>query len=59
MIADIHRSIWYSEIVSAVKKPALLRILRLVAFTVNFQPTLVSPIMIGKLTGGLVGFALE
>ena len=28
------------------------------AFTVNFQPTLVSSIMIGKLTGGLCGFAL-
>lgn len=28
------------------------------AFTVNFQPTLVSSIIIGKLTGGLCGFAL-
>ena len=28
------------------------------AFTVNFQPTLVSSIMVGKLTGGLGGFAL-
>ena len=28
------------------------------AFTANFQPTLVLPIMVGKLTGGLCGFAL-
>ena len=28
------------------------------AFTVNFQPTLVSPILIGKLTVGLCSFAL-
>ena len=28
------------------------------AFTANFQPTLVLPIMVGKLTGGVCGFAL-
>ena len=28
------------------------------AFTANFQPTLVLPIMVGKLIGGLCGFAL-
>ena len=28
------------------------------AFTANFQPTLVLPIMVGKLAGGLCGFAL-
>ncbi len=28
------------------------------AFTVNFQPTLVSPILLGKLVGGCCGFAL-
>ncbi len=28
------------------------------AFTISFQPKLVSSIMIGKLTGGLCGFAL-
>ena len=28
------------------------------AFTANFQPNLIVPVMIGKLTGGLFGFAL-
>lgn len=28
------------------------------AFTVNFQPTLVLPIMVGKLAGGFAGFAM-
>ncbi len=28
------------------------------AFTTNFQPRLLSSILIGKLTGGLCGFAL-
>ena len=28
------------------------------AFTINFQPSLVAPILVGKLTGGLCGFGL-